>query len=181
MIWLILGVALWWGSHLFKRLAPDARAGLGEKGKGLVALLTLLSVALMVIGYRGWTGPVLYAPAPGMTHVNNLLMLVAVLMVGAGSKGSWLAGKMRHPMLIGAVIWAVAHLLVNGDLASLVLFGGIGAWALLTMALIKRAEPGWTRSAGAPGRRDAVLVVVWLLVYGVIIWLHTLFGLNVVG
>ena len=58
MIWLILGVALWWGAHFFKRVAPDVRASLGDPGKGAVALALLVSIVLMVIGYRAADGAV---------------------------------------------------------------------------------------------------------------------------
>ncbi len=67
-------------------------------------------------------------------------MLVAVFLFGVGGTKGTLYPRMRHPMLWGTVVWAVAHLLVNGDLASVLLFGGLGLWALVQMALINRAE-----------------------------------------
>ena len=80
-------------------------------------------------------------------------MFLAVALMGAGqSKGharSWL----RHPMLTGVLVWAFAHLLVNGDVASLILFGWMAAWALASMALINAREPAWVRPAPGPCER----------------------------
>ena len=129
MLLLILGILLWVVPHLFKRLAPDMRAGMGDKGKGPVALAIVLGIVLMVIGYRGAEFVPVYTPLPGMGHLNNTLMLVSVFLFGVGGTKGTLYTRMRHPMLWGTVIWAVAHLLVNGDSASVVLFGDM-PWVL---------------------------------------------------
>ena len=71
----ILGVALWAGAHLFKRLAPARRAGLGDKGKGLVSAALVVAIVLMVIGYRTADGAVLWGRSPALVGINNLLML----------------------------------------------------------------------------------------------------------
>ena len=178
MVWLIAGVVLWWGAHLFKRMAPDLRAGMGDRGKGPVALLLLVSVVLMVIGYRAAEYVPVYTPLPGIGHLNNAAMLVAVYLYGVnGTKGT-LYTRMRHPMLWGTVIWAVAHLLVNGDRASLVLFGGIGIWAVLTMILINRAGP-WLRPVAGRGLKgDAMNLAGTLVLYGLIAAVHIWLGHN---
>src|SRR6056297_1454775 len=140
---LILGVALWWAAHLFKRVAPDARARLGDGGKGLMAILVVGSVVLMVIGYRQAGGAVFWGPSAPMVGINNLLMVLAFYCYAASAaKGAkiWLGTKLRHPQLTGFSIWAVAHLLVNGDVRSFVLFGGLLAWALVEVALINKQE-----------------------------------------
>ena len=121
----------------------------------------------------------LYNPFPGAGHLNNLLMLVAILLFGVGSRGSWLAGRMRHPMLTGFLIWALSHLLVNGDAASVVLFGGLGVWAILQIILINRAEGAWVRPEQKPfGARDIRLIVVWLVMFVVIAAVHVWLGHN---
>ena len=164
MFLLIAGVVLWWAAHLFKRLAPDARAGMGDKGKGLVALVLGVSVILMVVGYRGADVIPLYAPLPGMGHLNNLAMLIAIFLYGVGGTKGTLYAKMRHPMLWGTVIWAGSHLLVNGDLASVILFGGIGPWA----------RP----DAGRGIKGDAMNLVGTLVIYGLIAGIHSWLGHN---
>jgi uncharacterized membrane protein len=175
MLLLGLGLALWIVAHGFKRIAPGPRAAMGDAGKAVVAVLLVASVVLMVLGYRGAEYVPVYEPLPGMGHLNNLLMLVAVFLYGVGGTKGTLYPKMRHPMLWGTVIWAVAHLLVNGDLASVVLFGGLGLWALGTMAVINRAQ-SWTPPVGGRGVRGDLMnlagtAVLYALIAGVHIWL----------
>jgi uncharacterized membrane protein len=176
MALLIAGVVLWWAAHLFKRLAPEARAGLGDRGKGLVALALLVSVVLMVIGYRAADIIPLYAPLPGMGHLNNLLMLVAVFLYGVGGTKGTLYTRMRHPMLWGTVIWGVSHLLVNGHVASLILFGGIAAWAVVEMVVINRAGPWLRPEAGRGIKGDAMNLAGTLVIYGLIAAIHVWLG-----
>jgi uncharacterized membrane protein len=176
MIVLVLGLALWWAAHLYKRLAPDARARLGEKGKGLVAAALLVSVILMVLGYRAAPYVAVWTPPGFLIHVNNLLMLLAFYCYAASGMKTALTRAIRHPQLTGFSLWAVAHLLVNGDLASVILFGGLLVWALVTMALINRAEPVWTPPPPAPARKEAMAVVGAVVVLGVVAAIHTWLG-----
>ncbi len=177
MTLLILGILLWYAAHLFKRIAPGAREKLGEKGKGPIALLLLLSVVLMVIGYRSADFIYLYTPIPGTGHLNNLLMLIVVFLFGVGGTKGTLYPRMRHPMLWGTVIWGVAHLLVNGDLASVVLFGSMIVWALAEMVLINRTP--WERPAEGRGLKgDAMNLVGTLVLYAIITGVHIWLGHN---
>ncbi len=179
MILLSAGVVLWWAAHLFKRLAPARRAAMGDPGKGAVAGALLLSVVLMVVGYRSAEWQPIYALIAGMGHLNNTLMLVSVFLFSVGGTKGTLYTRMRHPMLWGTVIWAAAHLLVNGDVASVVLFGGIGAWALVAMAAINRAGP-WQRPVGGRGLKgDAMGLAGTLVLYGVIALVHAWTGHSV--
>ena len=176
MIWLILGLALWIGAHFFKRIAPGVRVGLGDKGKLLVTVLSLAGVVLMVVGYRAAEWVSLYTPLPGMGHANNTLMLVSLFLFGVGGTKGTLYPKMRHPMLWGVVVWSVAHLLVNGDQASLVLFGGMGVWAFAEMVLINRAE-GWVPPTNGRGLKgDAMNLVGTIVLLGVIALIHGWLG-----
>jgi uncharacterized membrane protein len=175
MIWLVVGVLLWSGAHLFKRLAPRARRGMGDAAKGMVAGASLLALVLMVLGYRmADVTPLWIAPA-WTWHLNNLLMVIAVILFAASTSPNRLKARMRHPMLAAVVIWAAAHLLVNGDVPSLVLFGGLGLWALASIALINRAEPRWTppKPTGAGDARWAVVAVVMFAVFAGV---HILLG-----
>jgi len=172
---LMAGVALWTLAHLFKRLAPVPRAKLGNAGKGLVAVVLILSLVLMVKGYRAAEVVNLYYPPGWAVHVNNLLMLVAVMLFGMSATKGQLRGKLRHPMLTGVMVWAFAHLLVNGDLASVVLFGGMFIWAVLEITSINRAEK-WERPEPGDPKRDLSLLVITLVVYGVIAGVHNWLG-----
>ncbi|TFL19205.1 NnrU family protein [Jannaschia formosa] len=176
---LILGVALWWGAHLFKRVAPGARARLGDPGKGLVALLIVASVVLMVIGYRQADGAVYWGRSPALVGINNLLMVLAFYCYAASAaKGAkiWLGTKLRHPQLTGFSLWAVAHLLVNGDVPSFVLFGGLLVWALVEMALINTQEGPWTPPPRAPAKKEVTAVIVTIVVVIVVMLIHYWLG-----
>ena len=180
MTLLILGVALWSAAHLFKRLAPDLRAGLGERAKGPITLALVVALVLMVVGFRGADGAVFWGRSPAMAGINNLLMLASVYLFAAAGMKTALARKLRHPMLLGVVLWSLAHLLVNGDAPSFLLFGGMAAWALLQMALINRAE-SWTPPAAKPAKFEAMALAGSLLVYGAIAGLHYALGYPAFG
>lgn len=173
---LTLGVVLWAYSHLMKRVTPSFRAALGEgRGKGVVALLSLVAVALMIWGYQGADVIQLWNPPAFFTHINNLLMLIAVFLVNLGYVPGLLRSKLRHPMLGAVKVWALAHLLVNGDLASVILFGGMLAWAVFDMIKINKMQD-WARPAAGPVIYDLGYGLVSLGVFAAIAWLHTYFG-----
>lgn len=175
MTLLILGLLLWSLPHLAKRLIPDQRARWGNPGKGVIALLIGAGVVAMILGYRSADFVPLYAPLPGMGHANNTLMLVSLFLFGVGGTKGVLYTRMRHPMLWGQVVWAAAHLLVNGDLASVVLFGGLGLWALAEMALINRTP--WTAPQDGRGLKgDAMNLAGTLVLLAIIAFVHQWLG-----
>lgn len=176
MIWLIFGLALWSGAHLFKRFAPDIREGMGDKGKGAIALALIVSLVLMTIGVRGAPYIPVWSPPAFLTHLNNLLVLVAFYLMAIAGHGVWLDRKLRHPMLAGIKVWAFAHLLVNGDLISMVLFGGMLAWAVVEMIVINRAQPDWTPATPAPKRKEFTFALATLVVFALIAWVHNWLG-----
>jgi uncharacterized membrane protein len=118
---------------------------------------------------------VLWNPPAFLTHINNLLMLIAVFLVNLGKVPGLLRSKMRHPMLGAVKVWALAHLLVNGDLASVILFGGMLAWAVFDMIKINKMQE-WARPAAGPVIYDIGYGFVSLGVFAAIAWLHTYLG-----
>ena len=178
MTLLILGLILWFAAHLFKRLAPAARARMGNKAKGPIALTILAGVALMILGYRMAALTPVYTPLPGIGHLNNLIMLMALFSFGMSAGKGLLADKIRHPMLSGMVLFAIAHLLVNGDLASIILFGGLGLWAILEMILINRANANWDRPAPGNLKGDIKNLIITLVLFGAITGIHIWLGHN---
>ena len=173
---LVLGLLIWVGAHIFKRVAPAQREAMGDKGKGVVAVLLLVSLGLMIWGYRGAEFIPVWNPPSFMVHINNLLMLIAVFVFGMSATTGRLRGKMRHPQLTSVKIWAVAHLLVNGDLASIILFGGMLAWAVLEVILINKAVPVWDRPQPGEAKKDVVLVVITLVMFGLMTGIHAWLG-----
>ncbi len=176
MINLILGLVLWSGFHMFKRLAPDLRARMGTRGKAFAAIGILAGLVLMIIGYREAEGAFFWGHHPATAGINNLLMLLSVYLFAVSGMKTRLARRMRHPMLAGVKLWAIGHLLVNGDTPSFVLFGGLFAWALVEMIVINRAEPNWTPPPPAPMSREIIAVVATVVLYVVITVIHTWLG-----
>ncbi len=178
---LLGGLFLWFAAHFFKRLAPGARAKLGNPGKGLIALLILGGLVLIVMGYRNTElGSVqVWFPPTWTIHINNLLMLLTLWVYGSSAaKGAkaWPAYKIRHPQLTAVKIWAFAHLIVNGDLASIILFGGILAWAVISVILINKAEPEWMAPEKASEKTYVRLLIITLVLFSLISGVHSWLG-----
>lgn len=185
MIWqilLILGIALWYAAHLFKRGAPTRRAAMtekmGEAARGPIAFLILVSVVLMVFGFRNSDFVPVYDPPGWGRHANNLLMVFSVILFGLGSSKSRARAWLRHPMLTGFLVWTIAHLLANGDRDSVLMFGLLGLWAVLEMVIINRAEPSWDRYKGGSVAGDIRLLVISAVVFAVIAGVHIWIGPN---
>lgn len=178
MYWiiLVLGVGLWWAAHLFKRVAPERRAALGDPGKGAVAAAIGVGIVLMVIGYRGVDFIPVWFPPSFMVHINNTLMIIAIYMLSPAPKRGKLISGMRHPMLTGFSIWAISHLLVNGDLASILLFGGLLIWAVLTARIINSEEPDWQRGPAGTYAKDGMFLAGSVILLGVIGMIHNWLG-----
>lgn len=180
MTLLILGVVLWWASHMVPILARPTRdamaARLGEgPWKGVFSLFTLLTIALMVIGYKQAEYAELWY-IPWAVHLNNLMMLFAVGLLGASHSKGNAKRYVRHPLLLAVVVWSAAHLLVNGDVASVVLFGGLGAWAVTAIFAINARDGVWVKPAPAPRKKDLILVAITLVAFGIIAMIHGLIG-----
>lgn len=178
---LILGLALWCGGHFFKRIAPDMRARMGDKRKGLIALVLLAGIVLMVIGYRMSDGAWFWGRHPATVGINNLLMLLSIYLFAVSGMKTALARKMRHPMLAAVKTWAIAHLLVNGDVPSFILFGGLLAWAVAEVIVINRTVPDWTPPPPAPLRKEVIAVIASVVLYGAIAAIHNALGYPVFG
>lgn len=185
MITLILGVVLWWVAHLMKRLAPPLRLRLqnriGDASKGLFALLVLLSVVLMTVGYQNYTGPVFWGRNAAMVGVNNILMLVAIYLFASSGAKTWITKYVRHPQLTAFKTWAVAHLLVNGDSASFLLFGGLLAWAMVSVVVINRQTDRPPVADIYPVRKEVSAVLITLVVFSIVSGIHIWLGYNPFG
>jgi len=179
---LILGLVLFLGVHSVRIFADDWRTGmrtrLGENAfKGVYSVLSLAGLVLIVWGYGlARQQPVLLWVAPVWTrHVAALLTIPAFVMLAASQvPGNSIKARLKHPMVLGVKVWALAHLLSNGMLADVVLFGSFLVWAVLSF----RAARGRDRVSGAvpaPGRMGPTVVAVagGLLVWGVFaFWAH---------
>lgn len=177
MIWLVLGLALWAGLHVFPVFFPAQRAPLGGNFRGVTTLGLVASIVLMVLGWDSDAGLAMaYAPPAWGQHVNNLLMLIAVWLLGAGHMKVSVARIIRHPMLTAVIVWAVAHLLVNGDAQDIVLFGGMALWAVASIFGLNARDGAWVKSEKPPLKKDIIHAVASLVLFGVIVLIHGWLG-----
>ncbi|MGR3503052.1 NnrU family protein [Pseudaestuariivita sp.] len=188
MVLIIFGILEWSIVHWLRRLFPKVRQqlfeGMGEGARGVISILLVGAVVLMVLGYRSADFVPVWEPPTFFTHINNLLMLLAFYCFGASAARPakvWLGTKLRHPQLTGFKIWAVAHLLVNGDLASILLFGGLLAWAVISVILINKAEGSWTPPPQAPVKKEITLIVITLVLYALVSAVHIWLGVSPFG
>ena len=170
---LILGLVLFLSVHTLTT-QRDARAALigklGDGGyKGLYSLASFAGLALIVWGYSvyratGWID--VWYPPVAMRHITLLLMLPAVIFVVASYIRGRIYTTLKHPMLAGIKLWALAHLLANGDLGSIILFGSFLAWAVYDRISLKhRSDPGAPPIPVGGFRNDVIAVVLGAVVY----------------
>ena len=192
MAYLILGLVLFLGVHSVRIVADDwrsrtiARIG-ASPWKGAYTVVSLLGFVLIVWGFsqaRSWPMQ-LWSPANGMRHVAWLLTLLAfVLLAAAYVPGNSIKAWVHHPMVLAVKVWALAHLLVNGSLAHVVLFGSFLVWAVLDFSTARRRDRALAVSYPA-GRAlpTVVAVVVGALAWaGFGMWLHGMWiGIRVIG
>jgi uncharacterized membrane protein len=176
MIWLILGLLLFAGIHMLPT-APTTRGRVverlgGQPYKGLFSLLALGGIVLMVIGWRSSVPDTLYAPPGWGAAVANLLIFAALVLFVASGLPTNLKRLIRHPQLTGVVIWAGAHLLANGDSRSLVLFGGMGLWAVVEMGLLNRRDGAWQRPEPLPLVAEFKPLIGAAVVFAILLLVH---------
>lgn len=181
---LLLGAFLFIGIHSFT-MARDARAELigrlGENGyKIAYSLLSLLGLILIGIGYDQYreSGYVqLWDPPVWTRHLALILVWFAFVAFVAAYLPGRIKGALKHPMMVGIKVWALAHLLANGDLGSMLLFGSLLVWAVFARISVKRrsvaAAHGGPLAAPAGFRNDALALVIGTAAFLVFaIWLH---------
>jgi uncharacterized membrane protein len=172
---LILGIVLFLGVHSVRMLAPqwrDARiASMGEGAwKGAYSSASLVGLVLLVWGYAmaRLASPVLYTPPAWMAHLAILLMAISFVALAVSQfPAGRLKPILKHPMLLAVKVWAFAHLLVNGDLASLLLFGSLLGWAVWNRISVKRR--GAPIPAAGPVKWDIAAVVAGFVLWALFI------------
>ena len=180
MILILLGLLVWSGAHFWKRVAPESRAAAGKAGKGIVAVLSVLAIVLMVVGYRQADGTVYWGRTAAMTGINNLLVLLAFYLFAASGAKTRVTAWIRHPQLTAVCLWAVAHLLVNGDTPSFLLFGGMLAWALVEIAVLSRLAPAGPYHA-VPAKKEGTAVIATVVLFAAVAGIHAALGYNPFG
>ncbi|MFT4742435.1 MAG: putative membrane protein [Yoonia sp.] len=176
MTLIILGLVLWTCVHVWKRVVPDHRAGFGAHGAGIVAAGAVIAIILMAIGYRGAEGVVLWDRTSGLTGINNLLMLFAFYLFAASGAKTAITKFIRHPQLTAVIVWSGAHVLVNGDTPSVLLFGGMALWAALEIVLINGIQGARTPYHAVPIKKEVTAIIATIVVFIVVALIHMVVG-----
>ncbi len=177
MLLIVAGVLLWSATHLFSsagRAARDklvARIGLNPY-KGLYSLMLVLSLVLIVIGWRSTPPASVWLPPVGMRHLAMTLVPIAVILFISARAPTDIKQFIRHPQLTGVKLWAVAHLLANGEQRSIVLFGGLLAWAVLEVIFINRRDGARVKPPRVGMAKTLVSALIGLVVAAVLIYVH---------
>jgi len=190
MALLILGILIFLGAHTFTTLRERRQSVADAVGlniyKGLHGLASLIGFVLICIGfshYRAGGLIPLWTPPEGMRHLTILLMWFAFVSLAAMNPSpSRIRGWLRHPMLVAIKIWALAHLLANGDLGGVILFGSFLAWAVYDRIAVKRRGDLGAPRVAKFTRADAITLVVGTVLWIAMMFLHPyLIGVPVIA
>jgi uncharacterized membrane protein len=170
---MILGLALFFGVHTLttqRELRARFVTSMGEGGyKIFYALASVAGLVLIVWGFAhyratGWID--VWSPPTAFKHITVALMLPAVILVVASYIRGRIYATLKHPMLAGVKLWAAAHLLANGDLGSIILFGSFLAWAVFDrISLKRRADSGGPPIPVGGATNDLIAVAVGVVAY----------------
>lgn len=178
MVWLILGIVLFLGLHSVRMVAPDFRDRMvAERGeavwKGIYSLFSLIGLVVLIWGFgqARLVAPILWMPPTWLAHINLLLMLPAlILLIASQLPAGYIKRAVKHPMILGVKVWALGHLLANGDLAALILFVTFLGWAVWNRIAVKRrGDPVYDNPSVQFDIIAAVLgtaIYLWLLLQG---------------
>jgi uncharacterized membrane protein len=185
MTLLIVGLALFLGVHLVPTV-PPLRDGLGSRlgangYKGAFAVASLAGLVLIVVGYRAADpGPRLFAPLAAAIAVAPYAMVASFILFAAANMRTHIRKTLRHPMLLGVILWSAVHLCANGDTRGTVLFGAFLAWALLD--LVSAVSRHAVKDFEPVARQDVIAIVAGTVLAILVMMLHrTLFGVAVVS
>jgi uncharacterized membrane protein len=182
---LILGLAIFLGVHLLPAL-PPARVALvrrwgDRRYKGIFSVASAIGLALIVAGYALSADRArIFAPLPAAKTLAPYAMTLAFILLAAANMRSHLRRLLKHPMLLGVLVWSLVHLLANGDRTGTVLFGAFFAYALVDLA--SAVQRGAVKPFEPTIRHDAIAIAAGVVVaLGVMTFHRVLFGVPVVG
>jgi uncharacterized membrane protein len=181
MTMLLVGIVLFALLHLSPAVTPGIKAGITARFgtgayRGLMTLFIIVAMVLIVLGWRAAQPELLYLPSAPLRHPAMAMVAVAFFLMVTSTRPSRLRQWVRHPQLTGVIVWAAAHLLLNGDDRSVVLFGGLGLWAAIEIIVINRRDSGWERPAIPPLSAELVNLLITLAVVALVAVLHPYFS-----
>lgn len=181
MTLLVLGVILWAAVHLmpsaFRSLRTQIIHKVGEiPYKGMFASMIILSLVLIVMGWRSIEPNALYIPPAWAGSVTMLLMINAFVLFVVAQHPSRIKRLIRHPQLTGVAVWSVAHLISNGETRSLILFGGLGLWALLEIHMLNRRDGEWIKPEAPSLMIEFRGIAIGVVAFVIAVLLHPYFA-----
>jgi uncharacterized membrane protein len=182
MLLLTIGMVIFLAVHLIPTFVAFRQRLIDWKGEAFYKIgyscAALIGLTLIIIGKGRAEYMPIWDPPDWSYHVTQIAMLMALIFLPAAYMPTNLKRFLRHPFLTGIALWSLSHLPVNGDLASMVLFGGFGAFALFDMWSSNR-RGAIKSNQQVPIYRDIVLVALGVILFSVIIHLHPyLFGVS---
>ena len=181
---LLAGIILWFAVHSFPAYAPGKRdalaAKLGEdRYRGVYSLVIVASLVIIVFGWKNAVPNAVYEPPMGPGILPSILIFVGLVFFFASQVNGNIKRVLRHPQMAGTILWAVAHLLTNGDSRSVVLFGGMAIWAVFEIVMINRREGPRAEPGLASGKFDLIAVVIGGVAFAILGHFHLqLFGVS---
>lgn len=174
---LIAGLIAFIGLHLIPYFGIRFRvAAIGKLGmagyRGMFALAVAASLAAIIFGWRETPPEYFYSPPAWGIHATPLFVLGAFLLFFASGAPTNIKRYIRHPQMTGILLWAVGHLLSNGEERSFLLFGSFALWAVIAILASNKRDGVWEKADPQPVVKDVVTVVIALVLYGVAIYFH---------
>lgn len=181
MTLLILGLIGFFAIHslpMFSAKRTTLIQGVGELPyKGIFAVLSLAAFVAIVMGKAQAPFVAIWNPPVQLAIVTKILMLPAFVLLVAVYIPSNIKNKVKHPMLAGVKLWALGHLMINGDLASLLLFGSFLVYAIVDIISVKKRQPAKALPAKKPIYMDVLVILIGVAAYGGVAMHHQqLFG-----
>lgn len=177
MALIILGLIIWSTVHLIPAVAPGLKQQvietLGRHGyRGSFSLLIIGAVVLMTLGWRQSLPTYLYTLPEMVDHATLSVMALACVLFVASKIPSHIKRFVRHPQLSAVALWALTHLLANGDSRSVVLFGGLFLWSVLEIVLINKRDGVWVKPPAAGVLLDVVVLASGGLLFTGLVLAH---------
>ncbi len=179
---LVVGLLLFTIVHLLPAASPPMRdrlAGkLGENAyRGVFSVVIVAALVIIVFGWKATTPTRVYAPPVAGGPVISALVFFAFVLFATSKVRSNYRRIVRHPQMMAVILWSVAHLLVNGDARSVMLFGGLGIWAVAEIVLCNRRDGEWQKPDVVPFSADMIVAIIGGVAFAAVFFLHkALFG-----
>jgi uncharacterized membrane protein len=181
MVLFLIGLIIFLGSHSCRIFAEPWRNHMidriGEvKWKGLYTIISLIGFVIMVIGYgqARQSTVVLWQPNSFLIYIALALNLIAfIFLAGSSPSNNAIRLKLKHPMILGVKVWALAHLISNGTLVDLILFGAFLIWSVLDFRSARKRPIHIAEQAQVSTKATVITIAI-----GVILWVAFIFGLH---